>query len=45
MRNDLALSPPQQKHAILARVQAIHTRAQAAAYLDEVQAKAGAAAV
>lgn len=39
MRHDLALSPPQSRSAILARVRAIRTRAQAAQYLAEVSAK------
>ncbi|HVH77450.1 MAG TPA: alkaline phosphatase family protein [Stellaceae bacterium] len=39
MRHDIALSPPEAQPAILARVQAIQTRAQAAQYLDEVRAK------
>ncbi|HEV8014265.1 MAG TPA: alkaline phosphatase family protein [Stellaceae bacterium] len=43
MRHDLALSPPEQRHAILTRVQTIQTRAQAAQYLDEVRAKVRAA--
>lgn len=43
MRHDIALSPATQKHAILARVQAIQTRAQAAQYMAEVGAKVRAA--
>jgi phospholipase C len=43
MRNDIELSPPSQNHAILARVQAIQTRAQAAQYIGEVRAKLRAA--
>ena len=39
MRHDMALSPPEARPLILARVQAIRTRAQAAQYLDEVAAK------
>ncbi|HEV2335209.1 MAG TPA: alkaline phosphatase family protein [Stellaceae bacterium] len=39
MRHDMALSPPEAQPAILARVQAITTRAQAAQYLDEVGAR------
>jgi len=39
MRQDLALSPPAQKHAILTRVQAIRTRAEAKQYFDEVTAR------
>lgn len=39
MRHDLALSPPEQRRAILRRVQAIQTRAQAKQYMDEVRAK------
>jgi phospholipase C len=37
MRHELALAPPEARHAILLRVQAIQTRAQAAAYISEVQ--------
>lgn len=40
MRLDLELSPPSETHAILASVQAIQTRGQAAQYLKEVEAKA-----
>jgi phospholipase C len=40
MRHDIALSPSSQAHAILARVQAIQTRAQAAQYIAEVGARA-----
>jgi len=43
MRHDIALSPGSQKHAILARVQAIQTRTQAGQYLAEVGAKVRAA--
>lgn len=43
MRHDLALSPPTQRAAILARVQTIQTRAQAAQYIAEVEAKVRAA--
>jgi phospholipase C len=43
MRHDLALSPPASRSAILARVTAIRTRAQAAAYMAEVRAKVRAA--
>ena len=43
MRRDLALSPAGQEHAILARVQTIQTRAQAAQYINEVRAKLQAA--
>jgi phospholipase C len=43
MRRDLAVSPAAQRHAILARVQAIQTRAQAKQYIDEVRAKIQAA--
>ena len=39
MRHDIALSPLEQKRAILRRVQAIQTRAQAKQYMDEVRAK------
>jgi phospholipase C len=42
MRNDMEVSPAQ-THAILARVQAIQTRAQAAQYIAEVGAKVRAA--
>jgi phospholipase C len=43
MRRDLAVSPAAQRHAILARVQAIQTRAQAKQYIDKVRAKIQAA--
>jgi phospholipase C len=43
MRHDLALSPPASRAAILARVKAIRTRAQAAQYLAEVGARVRAA--
>ena len=43
MRGDLAVSPAAQRHAILARVQAIQTRAQAKQYIDEVRVKIQAA--
>jgi phospholipase C len=43
MRLDIALSPASQKHAILARVQAIQTRTQAGQYIAEVGAKVRAA--
>jgi phospholipase C len=43
MRRDLAASPAAHRHAILARVQAIQTRAQAKQYIDEVRAKIQAA--
>ena len=39
MRRDLAVSPAAQRHSILARVQAIQTRAQAKQYINEVRAK------
>ncbi len=39
MRYDLALSPPSNRHAILARAQSIQTRGQAAQYITEVQDK------
>jgi phospholipase C len=39
MRQDLAMSPPAQKHAILARVQAIRTRGEAAQYVSAVNAR------
>ncbi|HEX4052366.1 MAG TPA: alkaline phosphatase family protein [Steroidobacteraceae bacterium] len=43
MRHDLALSPPGSRPAILARVKAIRTRAQAAQYMAQVSAKLRAA--
>jgi hypothetical protein len=43
MRNDLALSSPSQRHAILQRVQSIQTREQAAQYIAGVDAKMKAA--
>ena len=43
MLYDLELSPPSAKHDILARVQAIQTRGQAAQYMAEVQSKVQAA--
>jgi phospholipase C len=43
MRRDLAVSPTAQRHSILARVQAIQTRAQAKQYINEVRAKIQAA--
>lgn len=43
MRHDLTLSPPSQRAAILARVQSIQTRAQAAQYVAEVEARVQAA--
>lgn len=43
MRHDIQLSPPEAKHEILARVQAIQTRGQAAQYINEVQSKIQAA--
>lgn len=39
MRQDLATSPSEDKHAILTRVQTIQTRGEAAAYIQEVEAK------
>jgi phospholipase C len=39
MRGDIAISPPEAKHAILSRVQAIQTRGQAAQYIQEVQGR------
>jgi phospholipase C len=39
MRLDLDLSPPSEAHAILSRVQAIHTRGQAEQYIKGVQRK------
>jgi len=43
MQHDLAVSPPAQRHAILTRVQAIQTRAQAGQYISDVRAKIRAA--
>jgi phospholipase C len=43
MRHDIAVSPPEAKHAIITRVQAIQTRAQAAQYMSEVESKVQAA--
>jgi phospholipase C len=43
MRHDMALSPPEAQAAILARVQAIRTRAEAGQYIDEVRSKIAAA--
>ena len=43
MRADIATSAADAKHAILSRVQSIQTRGQAAAYIQEVQAKVQAA--
>jgi phospholipase C len=43
MRHDLALSPPAEHAAIRARVRSIHTRAEAAQYVTEVQQKIRAA--
>ena len=42
-RLDLELSPSSDTHAILARVQAIQTRGQAAQYIEEVRTKVRAA--
>ncbi len=42
-RYDLALSPPQQHPAIMARVTGITTRGEARQYLEEVAAKTAAA--
>lgn len=42
-RYDLALSPPQQRPAIMTRVAGIATRGQARQYLEEVAAKTAAA--
>ena len=39
MRQDLQVSPPQQREQILARVKAIHTREEARQYLADVQKK------
>jgi phospholipase C len=43
MRQDIATSPPEAKHAILTRVQSFQTRGQAAQYIQEVQRKVRAA--
>jgi phospholipase C len=43
MRSDLDLSPPAQRSAITARVQAIRTRAEAHGYIEEVRLKIRAA--
>jgi phospholipase C len=43
MRVDIATSAADSKHAILSRVQSIQTQGQAAAYIQEVQAKVQAA--
>ena len=43
MRQDLDLSPPQERESILAKVAALKTRSDAAAYLAEVSAKRTAA--
>jgi phospholipase C len=43
MRADIETSPTEAKHAILSRVQSIQTQGQAAAYIQEVQAKVQAA--
>lgn len=43
MRHDIATSPTSDRHAILARVQAIQTRQQAADYIAEVQTRVRAA--
>jgi phospholipase C len=39
LRTDLAISPPEQRAQILARVSALKTRADAHQYLDEVRQK------
>jgi hypothetical protein len=39
MRQDLELSPPEQRNAIVAKVARLKTRSDAAAYLAEVSAK------
>jgi phospholipase C len=39
MRHDLALSPASDRHAILARAQAIQTRQQAADYIEEIRSR------
>ena len=41
MRHELAISHPDQKQAILRRVQAIKTRAQAAQYIHEINERVG----
>jgi phospholipase C len=43
MRSDLDLSPPDQRPAILARVQSIHTRNDARLYIESVRQKIHAA--
>jgi phospholipase C len=43
MKQDLEVSPPEAEHAILARVQSIQTRGQAAQYIKEVQGRVQAA--
>jgi phospholipase C len=43
MRADMATAPPEAKHDILSRVQAIQTRGQAARYIQNVQSKIQAA--
>jgi phospholipase C len=43
MRHDIATSPASDRHAILARVQAIQTRQQAADYIAEVRTRVQAA--
>jgi phospholipase C len=43
MRQDLELSPPAQRDAIIAKVASLKTRADAAAYLAQVSAKKNAA--
>lgn len=39
LRQDLEISPPEQRQAIIDRVQAMHTRAEALEYMKEVQQK------
>jgi len=41
MRHELAISHPRQKQAILRRVQAVKTRAQAAQYISEIKGRIG----
>jgi phospholipase C len=43
LRSDLALSPPEERTAIIARFKTIQTRAQASEYTDEVRVKVRAA--
>ena len=43
MRQDMELSPPEERTSIIAKVAALKTRSDAAAYLAEVSAKRNAA--